>query len=173
MKIVGASLANRFYKSDGWTRKSVAALLNDQREELVEVRDQSKDCIYFSVYQNFVKGHVAFINDLIKVHEYEPYSNENFDRKNKVVYGPPDEEILHKVEIKVFGIDTGDETVEALIPSYSDKIQKILPVNYSEFSMIKQGSYMARVNIGCKNVRLKVVDWDFESYKTPDFWETL
>lgn len=92
MRIVGASLVNRFYVRDGWTRAAVAALLADGDINHVTPRYDREDgkggprdgapLIYFAVYEKF-----PFLRSKIEEHEYEGYcdSEADFATKNKVV----------------------------------------------------------------------------------------
>lgn len=82
MKIRGAALANRFYKSDGWTKEAIRGLLIPSKfdpDPLIEDRGE-----YYAVYVKWV----VFDAAKVAMHEYEPYSKSDedarFDQKNEV-----------------------------------------------------------------------------------------
>ena len=88
MKIIGACLINRFYKTHGWTREAVFAMLRRCRgntppkpEDIAAVEDRGE---YFAVYDR----RSEFSSSAIAGHEYEPYSESPCDRdfrgKNRV-----------------------------------------------------------------------------------------
>ena len=103
MKIIGASLCERFYSSNGWTRESVAELLADRNPEHVtprwwdEVREyvdgkqvcrpvvEGETPVYFAVYVS-----VPFVKERIEKHEYHPLemggiSDGVFETRNRVI----------------------------------------------------------------------------------------
>ncbi len=98
MIIRGASLINRFYSRDGWTRETVAELLSSPENPAnkiicVEPRYFSDDPInpaYFAVYHNQRPDlNSIFDRAKIEAHEYQPYmswsgrSDGGFETKNR------------------------------------------------------------------------------------------
>ena len=90
MKIRASTLANRFYKHDGWTQKLVFELLHtiagkSPRDEDIRVVEDRKE--YYAVYEPWC----VFDASKVAQHEYEPYSksecDQGFESKNTVRVG--------------------------------------------------------------------------------------
>ena len=86
MKITGASLVNRFYIKDGWTKELVADLMLTPdidrvilRYDTKEVKNDSKP-IYYAVYDLSV----VFDREKAEQHEYKPFMSNIFEENNKI-----------------------------------------------------------------------------------------
>lgn len=90
MKIRAASLVNRFYVSDGWTKEAVAELLSIPDIRYVEARyEEEKNkggeiseplyanspVLYYAVYDTFLPNEVYFIKEKVDKHLYQSWQN--------------------------------------------------------------------------------------------------
>ena len=86
MRIRGASLVNRFYIEDGWTKQLVADLMVEPNVDKVilrydtkEVKNDSKP-IYYAVYDLSI----VFDREKVEQHEYESFMGNIFEENNKI-----------------------------------------------------------------------------------------